>query len=72
MARKFSGSRLRAQRVAAGLSPEQLALRIDRSVYSVHVYEQGRARPSVGVLGSLADCLDCPVDAFFAELADVA
>lgn len=75
MARTFSGARLRQQRVAAGVKPERLAFTIDRSVWSVHEYERGRANPSADVLGALADALGCPVDAFFAErevLADAA
>jgi transcriptional regulator with XRE-family HTH domain len=73
--RTFSGARLRQQRIAASLKPEQLALAIDRSVYAVHEYERGRANPSADVLGALADTLDCPVDAFYTDeavLADVA
>lgn len=75
MARMFSGQRLREVRLAAGQSPERLALNIERSVYSVHEYERGRARPSANVLGALADALACPVDALFADeavLADAA
>ncbi|MEV5689915.1 helix-turn-helix domain-containing protein [Micromonospora globbae] len=65
MARQFSGAQLRTARLRAGLKPEQLAVRIDRSVYSIHQYERGVALPSVPVLASLADALACPVDAFF-------
>ncbi|MFI5931283.1 helix-turn-helix domain-containing protein [Actinoplanes sp. NPDC051494] len=69
VARTFSGPQLRARRVAAGLRPEQLALRIDRSVFSVHQYERGTAHPSVPVLGALADQLGCSIDDLFAREA---
>jgi DNA-binding XRE family transcriptional regulator len=75
VARTFSGARLRQKRTAAGIKPERLALTIDRSVYSVHEYERGRANPSADVLGALADALNCPVDDFYAAdevLADAA
>ncbi len=73
MLRCFSGPRLREMRTAAGLSSEQLAALIDRSVYSVHLYERGRVAPPAQVLAALADELDCPIDSFFTkESANVA
>lgn len=75
MARSFSGSHLRERRQAAGLKPEQLACRIGRSVFTVHQYERGIARPSAAILGALADQLNCAVDDLFssgAVTADVA
>lgn len=66
MARTFSGARLRQARLAAGFKPEQLAVRIDRSVYSVHQYERGIAFPSAPVLGALADVLRCRIDDLYA------
>ncbi|MGW5743830.1 helix-turn-helix domain-containing protein [Amycolatopsis sp. NPDC003861] len=69
MARQFSGRRLRDERTAAGLTPEHLAIRIDRSVFAVHSYERGAANPSVAVLARLADVLDCPTDALFEQTA---
>jgi transcriptional regulator with XRE-family HTH domain len=68
VARHFSGQRLRDARIAAGLKPEQLAILIDRSVWSVHEYERGRAFPSVGVLAALSVALHCSVDRFFTEV----
>lgn len=65
MARQFSGRRLRDARTAAGLSPERLALKIERSVFSIHSYECGRARPSIEALAAIADTLDVAVDALF-------
>lgn len=61
MARQFSGARLRAARLHAGLRPEQLALTIGRSVFSVYGYERGDL-PSVPVLGAIADSLGCATD----------
>lgn len=66
-ARCFSGGRLREARIAAGLRPEQLAMLIQRSVYSVHEYERGRVQPPETVLARLADALDTPQDSFLAE-----
>lgn len=62
MARCFSGQQLRDARIAAGLRPEQLAVRIDRSVYSVHEYERGRVQPPIDVLLHVCAVLDCTVD----------
>ncbi len=71
MARCFSGQRLREARTAAGLSPEQVAVSIGRSAYSVHEYERGRVRPSAATLGALAAILGCPVDALYDGDPDV-
>lgn len=68
--RAFSGQRLREERMAAGLSAEQLAQRVHRSLYSIVGYERGTARPSVPVLGALAAELGCPVDALFTPTPD--
>jgi transcriptional regulator with XRE-family HTH domain len=72
MARCFSGRRLRDERVSAGLSPEHIAIAVQRSAYSVREYEWGRVTPSVTTLARIADLLDCPIDRFFEEVADVA
>ncbi len=61
-ARCFSGARLREARTAAGYRPEQLALRIGRSVYSIHEYERGRVCPPTEVIARLADTLDVDAD----------
>lgn len=70
MSRAFSGQRLRAARIAAGIRPEALALSIGRSAHAVQAYELGRSLPSVSVLARLADALGQSIDAFFAELVD--
>lgn len=62
MARKFSGPALRRARISAGLRPEQLAVAVGRSVYSISAYERGVATPPVDVLAILADTLGVSVD----------
>lgn len=69
MARYFSGPRLREARKSAGLSPEQLAVNIGRSFYSVREWELGRVTPSVTMLAALADTLGCTVDDLLTEEA---
>jgi transcriptional regulator with XRE-family HTH domain len=69
MSRQFSGTRLRAARIAAGLKPEQLALRIDRSVYSIHQYERDAVSPPAPVLGALAEAFGCTIDDLFSPAA---
>lgn len=69
MAKVFSGPSLRRARIAEGLRPEQLALSIERSVYSIHGYELGRICPPVDVLANIADILHCDINDFLAEEA---
>jgi transcriptional regulator with XRE-family HTH domain len=69
VARIFSSQRLRELRLAAGFKPEQLAMRVDRSVWAVHQYERGLTQPSASVLGRLADVLGCNVDDLFVRQA---
>ena len=74
MIRCYSGQRLRELRIAAGHSPESLALNIGRSVYSIHEYERGRVQPPVSVLARIAAVLGGTLDDFLidAEVAHVA
>jgi transcriptional regulator with XRE-family HTH domain len=58
MARTFSGRLLRQQRTARGLRREQVALAVDRSVYSVAGYETNRIDPPARVVAALAELLD--------------
>jgi transcriptional regulator with XRE-family HTH domain len=69
MARYFSGPRLREARKSAGLSPEQLAVNIGRSFYSVREWELGRVTPSVATLAAIADTVGCTVDDLLTEEA---
>lgn len=71
VARKFSGQRLREHRLAAGLKPEQLALLIDRSVWTYFEYERGKTMPAVSTLGAIADQLGCSVDDLYVREAAV-
>jgi transcriptional regulator with XRE-family HTH domain len=72
MARHFSGRRLRETRKAAGISIAQLAIGVDRSVYSIQEYENGRVTPSTSVLLAIADILGLRVDDLFEEAAEAA
>lgn len=58
----FDDRRVRNARLAAEVKPERLALCIDKSVYSVHRYEQGTITPSVEVGATMADVLGLNVD----------
>ncbi|WP_327654776.1 helix-turn-helix domain-containing protein [Streptomyces sp. NBC_00483] len=69
MARIFSGPRLRNARMSAGISPEQLAINVGRSFYSIREYEMGRVTPSVATLAAIADTLGTSVDALLTEEA---
>lgn len=72
MARTFSGPRLRDARIAAGLSPEQLAIAVGRSVHSIQSYQIGRVSPPLHVLSLLAQALDVDVtDLFEREVTHV-
>lgn len=51
---RFDGQNLRAARVAAGIRPEQVALAIGKSVYTIHEYERGRVSPPADVLVALS------------------
>lgn len=67
MARCFNGQRLRDARIAAHLRPEQLALIVGRSVFTVHAYERGDIHPPINVLAQVAQVLGRSVDDFLAE-----
>jgi len=68
VARRFSSHHLRERRALAGLKPEELALRINRTAATVRALERGYTLPSVPVLAALADALDCSVDALFTTI----
>lgn len=59
---RFNGQNIREARLAAGLRPEQVALAIGKSVYSVHEYERGRVVPPACVLADLATTLGVSTD----------
>lgn len=59
---RFDGRNLREARAAAGLRPEQVALAIGKSVYTIHEYERGRVSPPADVLADLSRLLGVTVD----------
>jgi len=65
VARRFSGDRLRAARVAAGLTAAEVAWTVDLTAESIHEYERGQSLPCVPVLVDLADLLGVPIDDLF-------
>jgi ribosome-binding protein aMBF1 (putative translation factor) len=68
VAHSFSGQRLRALRVAAGVSREQLAVLVDRS-YGVEVrWEVGTAVPDANDIGRIAHVLGVAVEEFYDEV----
>lgn len=69
MARTFSGRRLRAQREAAGLRLEHVAVALRRSARQIQAYEAGESIPPTPVLIALADHFRCSVDALIDEPA---
>ncbi|MGH3798479.1 MAG: helix-turn-helix transcriptional regulator [Pseudonocardiaceae bacterium] len=70
MSRQFSGPALKAARLAAGLTPEQVAVAIGRSAWSIQSYELGRGLPPVPVLAHLADVLGVGIEDLFVTSGD--
>lgn len=62
MLTRFPGHHLRQARIVAHLKPEQLALAIGKSVYTIHEYERGRVSPPADVLAELSRVLGVSVD----------
>ncbi|WP_333767742.1 helix-turn-helix domain-containing protein [Streptomyces sp. IBSBF 2435] len=60
--RRFSGTRLRAARQAAGLTAGDVAARVHRSPFAVWSYERGRVRPPVDIASGLAEVIGVPLD----------
>lgn len=61
------GRRLRALRESRGLSQEEVAAAIDRSVETVSNVERGRVLAALETLDRLSRSLDVPIAAFFDE-----
>ena len=59
------GARVRTLRRRRGLTQEELAGRIGRSVETLSVLERGRATPTLPVLGRLSEALAVPLRDFF-------
>lgn len=66
----FSGSKLRNRRREVGLSPTDLAYRVNRSYNSIRAYETGAVTPPPEVVQAIADVLKLPADAFYSEAPD--
>lgn len=64
---KPSRRRLVRARAEAGLTQEELAHRIDRSVFSIGKYERGERSPSGPTLRLIAEATDKPIVWFFEE-----
>ena len=63
----FSAFRLRKAREAAGLTREQLAVKVGRSYPMLAQYESGIKQPSLEALTRIAEALDRPIGDFFDE-----
>lgn len=61
----FSGPRLRALRLAAGLRREYLAERLGCTYSAVTRWEQGNTAPTAVYLAQLCSVLGCSVTALF-------
>ena len=61
----FSPQRFRAQRAAANLTREQVAVQTGLSYQTVYATERGAIKPSVTSIGKYADVLGCSVSDFF-------
>jgi transcriptional regulator with XRE-family HTH domain len=66
----FSAERLRSIRRERGLSRDQLAARIGRTVSTVTKYELGLLTPSAPILGAVAAVLGCQVGDLFGATQD--
>jgi transcriptional regulator with XRE-family HTH domain len=61
----FDPKRLRALRLARGLTADQTATAANRSTATYDGYESGAIRPTMESLDRLAHVLQCSIDAFF-------
>ena len=64
---KLIGDRIKAARLAKGLSQEQLGEKLGVSFQAVSTWEQGRFLPDAERLPELAKALDLSLDSLFAE-----
>ena len=58
---------LKNLRLTRGLSQKQLANYLNITPQSVSKWENGDALPSINYLPKIAECLNCDINAFFAE-----
>ncbi|MEW6090054.1 MAG: helix-turn-helix transcriptional regulator [Pseudomonadota bacterium] len=68
--KKHVGGRIRAARKDAGLTQDQLAGMIDKSVETISNLERGHTAPSLETLGLVAKALEQPVEWFLSGYSD--
>jgi transcriptional regulator with XRE-family HTH domain len=68
--RRWSGDRLRAARLAAGLSPSELAAAAGSTDVSVWRWESNRSAPSLGAVIRIIDQLGVDLDALTEPVDD--
>ncbi len=56
------GANIAAKRIKCGLNQMELAERVGRSPTAILYIERGQRNPSVELLTSIAEVLDCSVD----------
>ncbi len=61
------GSNVRAARLEAGLTKEQVSVQIGRGVYALAAYERGELMPPIDVLQRIAATLGTTVGALLDE-----
>jgi transcriptional regulator with XRE-family HTH domain len=66
---RFSGPKLRAVRIAAGLTREHVALRLGCSAVTIGAYERGDNTPTMATLIALAGALGIHPGELFEPLA---
>ena len=65
-------SRIKVIRKLRSLTQEQLAQRVDRTVFAISQLERGRSLPSFETLERLSTALDVPVKEFFDDGSEAA
>jgi transcriptional regulator with XRE-family HTH domain len=68
----FSGQKLREIRKNAGLTGQELGLRVGISQAAISSYTRGHTIPTLPRLILLSDFLGVDINDFFAEVGDVA
>lgn len=68
--KKHVGVRIRAARKDAGLTQDQLAGMIDKSVETISNLERGHTAPSLETLGLVAKALEQPAEWFLSGFSD--
>jgi transcriptional regulator with XRE-family HTH domain len=66
------GQSIRAHRLIAGMSQDELGGHLGISFQQIQKYEKGKNRVGAGRLSQIADLFDVPIDALFEAHADTA